>query len=133
MDKVTQIFAQPHVFSLSEATKLLPVICRITAEASRSVQRLVDCLDAMDCDGEDLVQATEDEINRQIQSWQTKVEKLGAHPKGLWVVDFDFGRGYYCWKFPEKEILYWRGPSQSFSQRTRIQTSEHPIVEEKSR
>lgn len=49
----------------------------------------------------------ENEIGQVLREWETKVENLGGKPKGLWHVDFDSGDGFFCWKFPQKEILYW--------------------------
>ena len=41
--------------------------------------------------------------------------------KGLWLVDFDNGNGYYCWRWPEPELAYFHGYDEGFDGRVRIQ------------
>ena len=36
-----------------------------------------------------------------MQSWQQSMQDLEAEVKGLWLVDFDSGDGYWCWAFPK--------------------------------
>ena len=36
-----------------------------------------------------------------VEAWAEAVRALGLEVKGLWLVDFDNGEGYYCWKYPE--------------------------------
>lgn len=104
-------------FSLDEAKEILPVIRRITEEYSREVSALIARLETIDSTATDLIQNLEKEINQLIKCWQGKVRKLGGVPKGLWLVDFDNGEGYYCWKHPENDILYWHGYTDGFTKR----------------
>jgi hypothetical protein len=53
----------------------------------------------------------------QVELWQSKVEKLGGDPKGLWLVDFDCGIGYFCWKFPEEKLNHFHGYTEGFKSR----------------
>ncbi|MBI3607499.1 MAG: DUF2203 family protein [Nitrospirae bacterium] len=46
--------------------------------------------------------------------------QLGCEVKGLWLVDFDNGEGYYCWKYPEDELEYFHEYTSGFSGRTKI-------------
>ena len=52
----------------------------------------------------------ENGINSTILLWNQKIKKLGAIPKGLWLVDFEFGRGYYRWKYPGTRHPLWHTP-----------------------
>ena len=36
-----------------------------------------------------------------VEQWTREVEALGLAVKGLWLVDWDCGDGYYCWRHPE--------------------------------
>jgi hypothetical protein len=112
------------VFSLEEAQQLLPVIFKITKSYRLKVQALLDRLDAQAGLSESLVASLEEQVNQAIQDWQTKIQKLGAQPKGLWIADFDSGDGYYCWKFPERGIQFWHKYSDGFSKRVRVAESE---------
>ena len=50
-----------------------------------------------------------------------EMEVLGADVKGLWLVDFDSGAGYYCWQWPEQELAFFHTYDEGFAGRTRIQ------------
>jgi len=60
-------------------------------------------------------QRTEDVIRR----WAREMEALGAEAKGLWLVDFDTGGGYYCWRWPEPG-LHFHGYEDGFAGRVPI-------------
>ncbi len=107
------------VFSYGELREILPVIIRITKSYSERVNKLVNRLE-MISQQDELTSKIEKEINDIILEWQTKAEKLGALTKGLWIADFDSGDGYFCWKYPEEQILYWHGYRDGFSGRRPI-------------
>lgn len=104
------------VFEFSDINALLPIVHRITKTYSEKVAKLIQKLEHV-AQQEQVVESIEREINDLIQEWQVKVEKLGAVTKGLWIADFDSGDGYFCWKFPEEQILYWHGYRDGFSGR----------------
>ena len=108
-------------FDLPQARALLPVIYRFTEESSKEVKLNINRIDAYSDKSHPAVALIESEINLIIQKWQNKIEKLGGHPKGLWMADFDNGSGYYCWKFPENEINHWHGYQDGFSGRILIE------------
>lgn len=64
-------------------------------------------------------------IDQRIQAivarWAREIEALGAEAKGVWLVDFDNGSGYYCWRWPESGLEYFHGYQDGFDGRTRIQ------------
>ena len=78
------------IFSYEDASALLPEVQRLTEVAVNAAGDLAD----------DTV-ATED-VQRIVQDWAQEVMSLGIEVKGLWLVDFDNGSGYYCWKWPEE-------------------------------
>lgn len=104
------------VFDISSINELLPIVHRITKQYSERVNKLIQKLEHI-AGQEKMVADTEAEINDLIQEWQVKVEKLGAVSKGLWIADFDSGDGYFCWKFPEEQIMHWHGYRDGFSGR----------------
>lgn len=104
------------VFSYTDICQVLPVIIRITKSYSEKVNKLIQRLESMNHSDAVTLQL-ENEVNSLIAEWQNKVEKLGALTKGLWIADFDSGDGYFCWKFPEEQILYWHGYRDGFSGR----------------
>ena len=114
------------VFSLEQAREILPVVRRITQEYSTEVEAFIARLESMNPNETEAINSLEDQVNEMIKAWHAKIKKLGAKPKGLWLVDFDSGDGYYCWKFPENELLYWHGYEDGFTGRKPI--SEKPAA-----
>jgi hypothetical protein len=107
-------------FTLEEARALLPVVFRITKTYRVKVTGLIERLDALSGHNEELVAMLEAQVNQLVQEWQSKVQKLGALPKGLWIADFDAGDGYYCWKFPENSIEFWHSYTDGYSKRISV-------------
>lgn len=115
---------QVRFFSLSEAQALLPLIYRLTEESAREVKYLMACIEALPDKKSERALEFQDQINRFIEKWQNKLERLGAKPKGLWLADFDNGDGYFCWKFPEVAILHKHGYQDGFTGRILISSNE---------
>lgn len=119
-----------RVFTLAEAEGLLPVIYRLTDEASREVKKLFQCVETLPNKTSPRAQELEASIDALIVRWQRKIERLGAKPKGLWLADFDHGQGYWCWKFPETKIGHTHGYQDGFSGRMIVDhetNRNHPI------
>lgn len=122
MEKIVEIGSQKK-FTLENAQELLPLIYMITEKAQAQVRHLMSQIDAMKNVPQTRLQLMESEIQTHIDIWQKKIQKLGGHPKGYWLVDFDNGEGYFCWKFPEKEIKYTHGYKEGFTGRKEIELS----------
>lgn len=112
------------LFSKKEVDHVLPVIYRITVNYSKTVEALITRLETLNSDQTETIKELEEQINTLIKSWHVKIRKLGGAPKGLWLVDFDCGDGYFCWKYPEPEILYWHSYQDGFSKR--VPLNERP-------
>lgn len=109
---------QKRFFSLEQARTLLPIIRRVTRNAFDQVKHLTTQLSYVKekPQRDDL----EKRIQELFQEWQEKVRKLGCEAKGMWLVDFDSGEGYYCWHYPEPNIEYFHGYFDGFRGRVRI-------------
>jgi hypothetical protein len=108
------------IFTLAEAKELLPRVKHMTAEAVRRAEMLASQLQNIaddDPEHDTLSAALRDVVNR----WADELQTLGAEPKGLWLVDFDNGEGYYCWCYPEPGIAHYHGYSDGFAGRMKIQ------------
>ncbi len=110
-----------RIFTLEEARQVLPIILRMTIESQNIVRELLNQLQAFPQRDDLRIKPLELEIQTHIQKWQTKVESLGAEPKGLWIADFDNGSGYFCWKFPETQISYFHGYDDGFKNRRHVE------------
>jgi len=110
------------VFSLEEARTILPFIFRLTQGYSERVQVLISKIEAAAKVNNDphVTEPLEAEAGRLIVEWQTKIQKLGGTPNGHWVVDFDSGDGYFCWKYPEPQIDFWHHYRDGFSKRVKL-------------
>ena len=60
-------------------------------------------------------------IQQIIERWAHEMEALGADVKGVWLVDFDNGSGYYCWRWPETALDHFHTYEDGFAGRSRIQ------------
>ena len=122
--------------SLHEANEIIRIILHFTKQMSVDVDRIINRLEAMDPDNVEKARVLEEEVETIIESWNQKVRKLGAQPKGLWMADVDAGDGFYCWKYPEQEIQYWHDYKSGFPGRVPIKdriksqaSSMHIVVE----
>lgn len=95
------------IFSYEEAAALLPIVRRLTSEA-------VERVDAL---SEEAV----DEYQSVIEAWATEVMSLGIEVKGLWLIDFDSGSGYYCWQWPEPSLQFFHGYEEGYGGRVMLQ------------
>lgn len=121
-----------RIFSLEDAQKLLPLVYRLTEESSKETKYLMSCINALADKKSYRAQEIQKQIDAIIDRWQNKLERLGVRPKGLWLADFDNGEGYFCWKFPEVEILFKHGYHDGFTGRIaigpeKIQAADQPI------
>ena len=65
--------------------------------------------------------AAQVEADAVVQSWAQDLIARGLEIKGLWLVDFDNGSGYYCWRFPEERLEFYHSYEDGFGGRMRIQ------------
>jgi len=107
------------LFTLREARVILPIVQKITTEAVAHVGTIRRQLDHLDPEGEQRPQFQE-ALNQILQRWSLKIAKLGAEPKGFWLVDFDSGEGYFCWKYPEEDLGFFHPYETGLSGRTPI-------------
>jgi hypothetical protein len=108
------------IFSLQAARDLLPHVKHLTADAVRRAETLASQLYDMaedDPEHASLSAALRDVVN----GWAAEVQSLGLEAKGLWLVDFDNGEGYYCWCYPEETIAHYHTYDDGFAGRIRIQ------------
>ncbi|MCB0390208.1 MAG: DUF2203 family protein [Bdellovibrionales bacterium] len=118
-DQVVDI-SRRGVLSFDEACERVLVLKRLTVRYAELVERKMTQLESLSESHLELIHDIENEINILIHEWHGKVRRLGGIPKGLWLVDFDAGFGYYCWKFPEAELSYWHTYNEGFDNRKKI-------------
>ena len=107
-------------FTLQQARELLPQVKHLTADAVRRAETLASQLHGLaedDPEHVSLSAALRDVVN----GWADQVQALGLAAKGLWLVDFDNGEGYYCWSYPEAAITHFHAYDEGFAGRMTIQ------------
>lgn len=100
-------------FTYNEAAELLPDVRHLTEEAYQEVEAL--CARTL---APEELQAAMDDV---VSEWARSILALGVDVKGLWLVDFDNGSGYYCWKYPEQGLHFYHSYEDGFRGRVRIQ------------
>jgi hypothetical protein len=107
------------IFSLAEATDLLPTVKRLTAEAVREADDVSDRLRELDPRDPDHATLSA-QLSGIVANWAAAMHALQLEAKGLWLVDFDNGEGYYCWSYPEDTISHFHGYDDGFAGRMKI-------------
>jgi hypothetical protein len=97
------------IFSYGDAVALLPEVKRLTEEAVRAVETLQGS-------AEELTGASMEVVSR----WVDALREKGLSVKGLGLVDFDNGSGFYCWRYPEERLEYFHSYESGFQGRMRI-------------
>ena len=106
----------PRVFSLTEAQALFPLVRSITQRAAESLAPVQRQLKVLPRGSQELASA-EQRYQAAVNAWLSKIRRLGLVVKGLWLVDFDTGDGYLCWKYPELTLGHYHGYDEGFSGR----------------
>jgi len=108
-----------RVFSYEDALALFPVVRDRTDAAVRQVEAMVNQVqsrDEMELRKEELEAAYRSIVER----WSEEIESLGCEVKGVWLVDWDSGDGYYCWRYPEPTLGHFHGYEEGFAGRVPV-------------
>lgn len=97
-----------RIFTYEEAADLLPQVQRLTDEAVAAIDELADDESSI-------------AYQRVVSTWAESLVAMGLEIKGLWLVDFDNGSGYYCWSHPEPSLQYFHGYEEGFRGRVKLQ------------
>lgn len=95
------------IFTYEQAAELLPEVQRLTDEAVERVDALSE-------------EAVED-YQLVVQGWAEEMLARGIEVKGLWLIDFDSGSGFYCWQHPEPSLQHYHGYEEGFGARVKLQ------------
>jgi len=107
------------VFTLTEARELLPAVQELTAEAVRQAEALAEAMDDLADDDPQRTMLGAD-LKTVVDDWAERIRTMGLDVKGLWLVDFDNGEGYYCWQHPEASLTHYHGYEEGFAGRMKI-------------
>ncbi len=108
-----------RVFTYREALETFPRVQELTETAARQVEAIYRQLSEHEADSR-LAEKVEREANEVIESWAAEVMAIGCLVKGLWLVDWDSGDGYYCWRYPEATLGHFHSYEDGFEGRMPI-------------
>lgn len=112
--------SKKKIFTYDEALKIFPRVKEVTTSAVKKTTILSAEMLVLP-PGSTRRDALEQDYSKTAQDWAYNIEALGCEVKGLWLVDFDNGEGYYCWKYPEDRLEYYHDYTAGFSGRMKIQ------------
>lgn len=116
---VTSRRPSKRVFSYEEALATFPAVRDLTAAAVRKVETLIEAVRGRE-DAEQRQDELEEAYQVVVQAWAAEVMAVGCEVKGLWLVDWDSGDGYYCWRYPEESIAFFHTYEDGFAGRLPI-------------
>ena len=108
-----------RIFTYDEALNTFPLVRDLTSAAVRQIESLssgVGSRDELDSRRDEIEEARE----KIVRAWAREVTSLGCEVKGVWLVDWDSGDGYYCWRFPEQSIAFFHTYDEGFAGRIPI-------------
>lgn len=108
-----------RVFDLAEARQRLPLVQKITQKHQNELAPLQVKLNRM-LSNDPRRGMFEDQYEKIVRQWRTKIEQLGVVVVGLWVVEFDVGEGCLSWRHPELSLQYFRPHGTNFADRVRL-------------
>lgn len=107
-----------RVFTLQEARDLMPKVQDLTRPVFELASSLADELQQADeREDEERAEELRERLQTLVESWAEAIRELGPEVKGLWLVDFDSGDGYWCWAYPEDRLDHWHSYEGGFSSR----------------
>jgi len=111
---------EKRTFTFDEARRLLPEVKERTRLAVERIEALETTVDDED-DADEAKEKLEVAARAVLAEWAAEILELGVEVKGPWLVDFDSGGGYYCWKWPEDSLDYFHSYDEGFAGRVRLQ------------
>lgn len=111
--------SEKKIFTYHEAKELIPHVREVTHQAFLQAEGVAKELRSAWL-ADDRRSELEEQYQNIVVQWIEELEKLGCEIKGLWLVDFDNGKGYYCWKYPEKSLDHFHTYEEGFSGRMKI-------------
>src|SRR5688500_15111891 len=108
-----------RVFTYEEALAIFPEVRALTEDAIHQAEALfarVQTPREVEWRKGELEGAYQAIVDR----WAEAVTALGCEVKGLWLVDWDSGAGYFCWKHPEESLSHFHGYEEGFAGRVPV-------------
>lgn len=110
---------EKRTFTYAQALEVFPTVRDLTTAAVRQVEALYAQINSRE-ELEEQREEVEAAYQAIVEKWAEHVTSLGCEVKGLWLVDWDNGEGYYCWRYPEDSLGYFHGYDEGFAGRVPV-------------
>lgn len=94
-----------RTFTAEAAEEILPVVRRITEQSSLRLRDITEQLRWVPRE-EALHARLKAEQDLIVRRWAVKISKLGCEPRGVWIVDFDAGDGWFSWRYGDESLNF---------------------------
>ncbi len=108
-----------RTWSYDEALSTFPVVRDLTAAAVKQIEGVARELSITD-EGQEKREELEAARQQIVEQWTQEIESLGCEVKGLWLVDWDSGDGYFCWQYPEPSVAHYHDYESGFAGRVPV-------------
>ena len=108
-----------RIFTYEEALATFPRVRELTEQAVQQIEAMVNRLQSSQ-ELEDRKAELDEAASEIAQAWAGEITALGCEIKGMWLVDWDSGDGYYCWKYPEETLAHYHSYEDGFAGRVPI-------------
>lgn len=116
-----------RVFTLEEARAMLPRLKGITQPVYELAESLAEELADLDEHNERKnAEELRERLKNLVDSWSGAIQDMHGEVKGLWLVDFDAGDGFWCWAYPEEDLSHWHSYEDGFGARVPIEMKPEP-------
>lgn len=91
---------------------MLPIVRRITERAACQAMDIEERLRFIPRE-EPLHRRLRIRLETTYKLWAAKVERLGCEPRGIWLIDFDAGDGWFSWRYGDDGLNFFHSHSVS--------------------